>query len=355
MGIENRREAIEAALDAVEAESTNAPAPEPSAPPPPAPEPPAPSAPNEPEQLDIEAKTKPEVPEAPKPDETSAKTYDVNKAPQSWKPAQKAKWDKLDPDVRQEVIRRERETERVLADTATARQIANGFNQVIQPFMARIQSMGVHPLVAAQELFKADYILTTAPAAKKAEFMAKLINDYGVDVVALDSALSGQGVVADPNKAQIDALLQERLSPFMNFIQQQQQRQQEQLQAEQQTMEQQIATMEADPGKFPEFVTVRDDMADIIELSAKKGLYLTLEQAYTRAVAINPEASQREQQRTEGARRAAAAQTANARAQRARVASSSVGGAPNGAPTGVTIGNDRRATIAAALDSLEGR
>jgi tetratricopeptide (TPR) repeat protein len=292
---------------------------------------------------------------APEPDESkpAEKVYAVEKAPQSWRPAQKEKWEKLDPEVRQEVIRRERETEQALSSSAQARKIAQEFQQSVQPYMARVEAMGISPIAAAQQLFRADHILTTAPKAQRAEFMAKIIKDYDVDVVELDRALSG-APPADPVQATVDKLLQERLAPFMSLVERQQQAEATQAQRAAQTMEQQIAEMENNP-KFPEFDEVRGDMADLIEIQSKRGIYLTLEQAYSRAIAMNPDVSARVTQRHQAASSQAAAQEANSRAQRALKASSSVSGSPSGTPAGGISALDRRATIAAAFDSIEGR
>lgn len=355
--VQDRRATIEAAFDAVEEGQTqeiNTPAPSPSEPVAAAPvQAPADKLETIPEyKPNDEGETKPAVTTpAPKPDDDTK--IAAEKAPQSWRPAQKAKWDALDPEVKQEVLRREREITRTLGDTAQARQLATAFTQTVQPYMARINSMNAHPMVAVQELLKADHILSTAPKAQRAEFMAKLINDYDVDFVELDRALSGKAP-ADPVQSQVDRLLQERLKPFQQFLTTQQQQEEQRRQHQSQTTAQQLESMAADP-KYPHFNDVREDMADVIELQAKKGVYLTLEQAYNRAIAMNPEVSQKVNQLADTDAKRQAAQLADARAQRALKASKSVGGAPNGVPNGQSSPDDRRATIAAAFDALGGR
>jgi hypothetical protein len=112
--------------------------------------------------------------------------------------------------------------------------------------------------------------------------------------------------------------------------------------------------MAANP-KYPHFDTLREDMADVIDIASKRGVKLSLEQAYSRAAAMNPEVSQLVANQQNQAAKQTAAQVANARAQRALAASSSVNGAPNSLPTGAPSGNDRRAAIAAAFESFEGR
>jgi hypothetical protein len=125
-------------------------------------------------------------------------------------------------------------------------------------------------------------------------------------------------------------------------------------QQDQQAVLSNIEKMASDP-KFEHFADVREDMADIIDLQAKKGVYLTLEQAYTRAIAMNPDISQVEATSRMNAAKTEAARAANAKAQLAKAASKSVGGAPNGLSSGASGKLDRRAAIEAAFSAAEGR
>lgn len=268
------------------------------------------------------------------------------RAPQSWKPAEKAKWASIDPTVKQEILRREREVTTALSDTAQARQVATQLQQVLQPFMPRFQSMNAHPLVAVRELLKADQMLSTAPAPQRAQYMAKLIKDYGIDIAELDTALSGQPQV-DPTEAKFEQMFQTRVAPLMSKFQQQEQRHAQQVDAE---VNNTLAEFEDDT-KYPYYAQVRGDMADIIELSAKKGVYITLQQAYNKAVQLDPVIN-KELEAQNIARRAA---QANAKAQRAKKASASVGGAPSVGSGAPVAGDDRRAFIAAAIEASGGR
>ena len=66
-------------------------------------------------------------------------------------------------------------------------------------------------------------------------------------------------------------------------------------QNQQQTYQQQTQSAEQEIAQFGEqhefFEDVREDMADLIEMAEKRGQSLSLEQAYERACAINPEIS----------------------------------------------------------------
>jgi DNA-binding ferritin-like protein len=218
---------------------------------------------------------------------------------------------------------------------------------MIQPYRARMETVGLPPLQAINELLKADHLLTTAPPAKRAQFMASLIKEYGVDIRELDNALAGQPS-ADPTADRLEQMVAQRLQPFQQFIQQQAQQAQLQRQAEQQQTQETIQVMASDSAKFPHFFDLKNDMADLIEMNARRGVYLSLEQAYSRALAMNPDLSAQDTQRQ-------AAEAANARAQKALNASVSVGGAPNGGPSSKAPGADLRSTIEAAFERANAR
>ena len=266
----------------------------------------------------------------------------VDRAPASWRKEAKGEWANVPLHIRQEVHKREMEITRALNEANQARQSAQQFEQAAQPYMARIQSLGVTPQQAFNELLKADYTLATGTPQTKAQLMDKLIQDYGIDIVELDAAIARRlGVGGQPGQQpqqqmpDIQALVQQQLQQALAPIyQQQQQAQVQQQQQAAQTVEQ----MALDP-KYPHFEEVRQDMADLIELSSRRGVALSLDQAYSRAVSGNPELS---------AMNLAAQQ--NQRAQRAAQAAASVSGSPVGGGTQqhASVG-DLRADLEAAF------
>jgi len=191
--------------------------------------------------------------------------------------------------------------------------------------------------------------LSQGTRTAKAQLMAKLITDYDIDLVTLDTVLAGKPV-ADPVATQVEQIVQQRLAqslaPYQQLLVQQQQAEQ----AEQQRLASTVNSMATNP-KYPYFEQVRGEMADIIELSTKRGIPLSIEEAYNKAIQLDPVIS-KEVAAKVGHGKASAA---NQQAQRALRASSSVSGAPSGGLLGSPTGNDRRATIAAAFESLGGR
>jgi hypothetical protein len=311
-------------------------------------------APEEPAGTEVSDPVPPDAPAAEKQDGQKQPSdpapvlpqgqHRVDRAPASWKKEAKGEWAAVPLHIRQEVHRREMEISRALNEAAQSRQQAEQFQQVVTPYMARIQSFGVTPQQAVAQLLQADHVLATGTKAQRAQLMAKLVKDYDVDIAELDSALVGS-VPSNPETPDIQALVQQQLQQALAPLYQQQQQAQIQ---QQQQVEQTVEQMALDP-KYPLFDEVRQDMADIIELNAKRGIYISLTEAYNKAILINPQASQQMQQQS-------AAQQAtqqHLQAQKAKAASLSVTGAPASGGSGQFAGDgSMRGAIEAAFSNI---
>ena len=275
------------------------------------------AAPKEP-AAPVEAK--PQTPE-------EIKQHRIDRPPTSWKKEAKGEWAALPLHTRQEVHKREAEINRVLQQSAPDRQLAEQFKQTVTPFMARIQANGIDPVTAAKNLFEADHRLATGHPRDRAAYMAELIVEYGISIEDLDSALAPLMKGGAPQPAQqggvdiatiVQQQLQQALAPIMQERQQAQQRSQHEV-------EQTVEQMSLDP-KYPHFEDVRVDMADLVDLFSRRGIYLSLDDAYNRAIRMNPDTyGQMERQVT-----VSAAQQAHQAAQRAKNAGSSISGSPAG-------------------------
>lgn len=312
------------------------------------------------------AKSTPEAEKTPKPTEAAEtppdeddeaapaeaapkKPWDINKPPQSWKAPLKAKWSELPADVRSEVMRRERDVTKALGESGQARQFVGSFFNTVRPYEARIRANNLNPLQAVEGMLKTDHVLSSAPQHVRAQVMASMIKGYGIDIAALDSALAGENV--PPRQADVvDQIVSQRLKPIEDFVNGQRQQAQLSERQQAQTAQQHMEQMAEDTDNFPHFMDVKEDMADIIELAAKRGVYLSLEQAYSRAVAVTGL-----DQGNSNTMKDKAAAEANARTQKALNASKSVSGAPSGRPSGAPPGSNMRATIESAFEKVSGR
>lgn len=347
------REAIESAVtqeEAASAEPTGTPAPAPS--PAPAESAPAP-APAESESAPVEQTTEPKaetktIEPAPAPPDLLAE------APKSWKTSSRTHWGAIPKEAREEIHRRDREVFRIFGESSQARKLQADLNEMVRPYEARIRGTGQSTIQVLRNLLDYDNALATAPPTRRAQLAAQLIKDYGISIPELDAALSGSEP-ADPVAATVERLLGERLAPFQQYLQSQEQQEQHRNQNYVNEAAQTVESMAINTAKYPHFDTVREDMADLVEVSGKRGVYLTPDQAYNRAVAMNPElgAQVAAQRQAEAQRQQAQAQ--HARAQKALNASSSVAGAPTGTPgTGGSAANLRDA-VENAFNSVTSR
>ncbi|AAK94382.1 hypothetical protein Mx8p47 [Myxococcus phage Mx8] len=267
------------------------------------------------------------------------------RAPQSWRPEVREQWAKLPPEVQKEVTRREREVQTVLSEAAQHRKTAQSFEQVVSPYMGMIQAEGQDPVKAVAGLLQTAAALRTAPPAHKAQLVAQIVHGYGVPLEMLDAALAGQAppaAEAQPQHFDPNQLLQQAEQRVMQRFAQQ---------AQQGRMTEAQRSVEAfvSSGKAEFFDDVREDMQMLLQGAARRGVAMSLEDAYNRAVKMHPEVSKVLQQREQ----AAQANAAQASTQRARAAASSVKTAP--APTVAPKDTSVRGSLEAAWANSSGR
>lgn len=274
------------------------------------------------------------------------------RAPASWSPEVRQHWQALPPDVRQEVFKREREIQQTLQDSAEARRTVDSFQRVIAPYEAYIRAENSNPLQAVDNLMATAVRLRTANAPELADMVAGIVQQFGLGrfgqtfIEQLDGALASKLGGAQPAPGmtapapQLQQALQQELAPIRQFMSQieqvKYQREQESVRQATESVEQFI--QQAEFGQ-----DVREEMADILEVAARRGRDMTLEQAYNQAVRLHPSigkiVSQREQ----------APQGGRPLAQRKIAASSVSGSAPMGAPQ--QSAGDIRSAIENAIEA----
>jgi hypothetical protein len=263
------------------------------------------------------------------------------KAPQSWKPGAREAWGQLPPDVRAEVHRRERETQRVVAETAQARQVASHVESLSQKFAPALQAEGVDVIKATENLMNLASRLRFGTPNEKAQLAAQIIRSYGVDISQLDQVLSGAAPTQQQQQPQMmtDPRVDQLLAQLQGLTTQRQQA----------VVQKAVGEVETFGSDKEFFADVREDMADLMEVAARRGIDLTLEQAYERACAMQPEIH-----KVLAAREAARlAGNQNGSTQRARHAASSVRGTPSGMPSSQP--SDLRGAIESAIETVGGR
>lgn len=274
-------------------------------------------------------------------EDTPAKEY---AAPASWKPAIREHWAALPLEVKEEVTRRETEIQRGLQQASGHKRVAEEYMDVVRPYQHLIQGQNSTPAQAITNLMQTAAQLTMGSPAQKAGVIAEIINNYAVDVEILDQVLSGQEISPEANPVldQID----QRLAPINDFMNKFQGYQETDNFAIIDQANQDLNMFQQEEGhEF--YQDVREEMADIMELGARRGRVVTLEDAYTSSCQNSPEIKKIIDHRA--AKKKAAVPSGDELASKRRAASSVAGSSPTG---GGSAKGDKslRETIAEGFD-----
>lgn len=269
----------------------------------------------------------------------------------SWTPEARETWAQMRPEHQQEVARRELEISQTLTRTAEVRRFAEDFERVVNPFMGFIAAENSTPLQAVQHLMQTAAILRIGTPQQKVKAAADIINQYGIDLEMLDSALAGVAPPpgAQPNDDVVQRAVQQAIAPFATQMQRVQQMQTQQVTQE---AEAELQAFQANPAnEF--YADVANDMADLMELAQRRGVILSLQDAYSRATLAHPSISKV----LEGRKRSQGVAQQTAAAQRAKAAAASVSSdiAPSRNDDQDADVDDLRATLRASVAAVAQR
>jgi len=305
-------------------------------------------------ELDFEGKAPAQEPALkPEGEQPAPTATQFAQPPASWKPEERAHWDKLPQEARATVMRREIEINRAMQESVQARRGVDAMREVIAPFMSNIQAANGGDVVGAMKtFFDYDNRLRHGTQIEKARAVTALIKGYGVDINALDTELAGaQHSPQMQQQTELQAALQRELAPFRSYLSQQQQ-------AQAAAQQQAVAQVEQGLSQFaathPHYEAVRNTMADMIDIAAARGQQVTVAEAYEAACWQSPQIrTMMLKEQANPAAKTQAAQRAKAAAVGVRTAPRAGGGASSeakGAP-----GRDNRSEdIRAAIDAMEG-
>jgi hypothetical protein len=276
-------------------------------------------------------------------------------APASWKAGLREHWKTLTPEVQQEIQRRENEQVGRMRENAAMRQHLDRFNSIVEPYRALMEAEGGEPLAAFHDYLKAATLLRTGAPNDRAAFVAALVQRYGVPLDALDAHLAsaiqrGPGAQSPLYPTQQAQMPQQQPQQFRDpRVDAMFQRVEQQANA---MVRSEVDSFKAD-AKHEFFDDVRLTMADVMDAAAKRGIEMSMEDAYQRAIMIEPEVRKVVESRGMRMNASQAARTLAA----ARHASSSLpsGNAPPAAKLATTNGlaaPSVRQSLEAAIDTL---
>lgn len=265
----------------------------------------------------------------------------------------------MDPELRQEIHRREAEGQRVLQESANLRNFAQQFQDIVRPYEVFIRSENSDPLRAVQNLMNTAAQLRMGTPQSKVDIVAAIVRQHNIDLNLLDDTLAKALGVTQPGQPlpqqpmqdpRVDQLLYHYSQQAMQAQQQQQQREAWEDQALQEGLQQFASTHEF-------YEDVAADMADLVDAANRRGVSVDLEKIYARACQLNEQVSTILSQRGPAATRPGAQQQRGTGGPsqavlRAKRAASSVSGDPNPPEGSLVPKNDTvRAAIEAAIDA----
>jgi hypothetical protein len=261
------------------------------------------------------------------------------------------KWATLPAEVQAEVTRRETEIQTALQAAATHRQFAEQFNRVVQPYQHIVALEGNDPIKSFEGYMRTAALLRTGTAMEKADAVADAIARFGIDIALLDATLQRKitpGAQQNYSAQQTQAPAQFKDPRLDTLLSQLEQQQAEQEAAAQAAIDEELAAFRADAAnEF--FDDLRADIADLLNLAARRGQKMSLREAYDRASNINPEISKILQQRA--AAKTAAAKQSEVAAKR-NAGSSITGSTPRQTGEAAAEGTTVRSAIEKSIAEL---
>tara|TARA_R110000764_G_scaffold81123_1_gene160799 strand:- start:6330 stop:7412 length:1083 start_codon:yes stop_codon:yes gene_type:complete len=279
--------------------------------------------------------------------QTVTNTGDSIKAPIDWGPQDREAWSKIPRHLQEKVMSREKELNTMLQTTTDARKTHTEFNDLSNKYGSVLSGIvGDTPMEAVGNLFNTVANLRMGTQNEKAQIISGLINDFGVDINTLDNTLVGSAPSqSDQQNSELETIISNRLAPFEEMLGQQNAYRQQQ-----ETQQQESANNEVQQfSKNAEFLSdVRHDMADFIDMASNRGQPMTIQEAYNKACALNPQIQSVLQQRAQQDK----FKGNNTTMANKRLAASSITGSKGGVGGG-NNGGSMRDTIAAAWDGAD--
>lgn len=272
--------------------------------------------------------------------------------PSTWKKEYVQIWDKMEAGEQiskedftkfaEYANQRESEYKKGVSTYKAEADNARSLNEAIAPFQQEFAQQGITPAAWINNLGRAHMILSKADYNQKVQVFQRLAQDYGIQ-------LNNEGQFTAP--PQVDAYTQQLMNQLNQVNQEVSSIKGRFAQEENQRLMSEIERVRSDVEKYPHFDVVREEMAQLLEL----GKAQDLETAYKKAVRMNDDVWSLEQDKLlNDAKQAAIKSQQVAKAKAAAVSPKST--TPSGKVSDTGDKKDRRSMIAEQLGTaMSGR
>lgn len=213
-----------------------------------------------------------------KPPEESKHLFNEDGTLRTWRKEAAAEFAKLPPVVQAEIIKREEDIHRGIEVYKESATFGNHMKESLAPFMPVLQQHNIDPGWQAAELMKVQYGLAFGTPEAKAAIVAQIIRDYKVNM----DGVSLEAPFIDPQVEALQNQLKGVQSQLQHFTTVETQKSQAGLKAH-------IDAFCSDP-KNIYVEEVVNDMAQLLRSGSEK----TIEEAYQKAIWLNPVTRQKE-------------------------------------------------------------
>jgi len=287
-------------------------------------------------ELVAEASDVGEEPEIKRPTTWKKEYVEVWNKMQEGKPLDKEEFVKFAEYANQREAEYKKGVSAYKAEADNARQITDA----IGPFIPELQKHGISPSAWINNLGRAHYTLANGTQEQKLNAFNRLAQDYGIQL--------NRDALQMPEQAYVDPYQQQLMQQLQATQQQVAQLSQIREQEENARLSNEISRVSSNKVAFPHFDMVREDMAQLLE----RGLAQDLESAYAKAVRVNDEAFKLEQDKL-----LRSASTQASKAQQVAKAKATAVSPRSVTPSGQVSksdAKDRRSLIEANLADIEG-
>jgi hypothetical protein len=257
--------------------------------------------------------------------------------PASWKKDFHEAWQKADDRLKEYAWTREEQMRKGVEPLLTKAQFADRMQEAINPYRNTIAGLGLTEDKAVGELLKADHQLRTSAPEQKLAMFRQLAQSYGIQ---LDGQLPQTLAPADHTLYQLQNELTNVRGEINGWKQQQEQVANAQL----------LGEISQFSNKAEHFEQARPTMVKLLEA----GVAETLEEAYDKAIRLDPELFDTVQKSQQAQIEAARSASADRAAKAARAAAVSVRSSTPGTHTAPKA-QDRRSLLAEQIASLSDR
>lgn len=214
---------------------------------------------------------------------------DINRAPSTWKPVARAEWDKLSPEIRAEIHRREGDFQNGQAQLLPDARLGSDLRKVSAPYQMLIESQYGTADKAMGSFLQTAAALQMGSPQQRLQTIVGIAQQFGVDLSALAQPGSPQ------QQAPSQPLHDPRVDQLFAYQQNQEQlRQQQEQRAIEASAANWVNQKDAQGNPLHPYIgDVLNDLAVWIPSIQQANPYMThsqiLDEAYNRAIWANPD------------------------------------------------------------------